>query len=73
MLQQRLCRMERFKPRQEGKGKSKTGEREMRATGRSKARQMEGVEELEKLSVTATGPLDNPGILSEINLSTRSC
>ena len=37
--------------------------------GRSKARQTEGVEELAKLSLTAMGPLDNPGILSEINLS----
>lgn len=40
---------------------------------RSKARQMEGVEELAKLSLTAMGPLDNPGILSEINLSSWSC
>lgn len=40
---------------------------------RSKARQTEGVEELAKLSLTAMGPLDNPGILSEINLSSWSC
>ncbi len=41
--------------------------------GRGKARQTEGVEELAKLSLTAMGPLDNPGILSEINLSSWSC
>lgn len=41
--------------------------------GRGKARQTDGVEELAKLSLTAMGPLDNPGILSEINLSPWSC
>lgn len=41
--------------------------------GRNEARQTEGVEELAKLSLTAAGPLDNSGILSEINLSSRSC
>lgn len=40
---------------------------------RGKAKQTEGVEELAKLSLTAMGPLDNPGILSEINLSSFSC
>lgn len=40
---------------------------------RGRARQTEGAEELAKLSLTAIGPLDNPGILSEINLSSWSC
>lgn len=41
--------------------------------GRSTARQMEGVEDLAKLSLTAMGPPDNLGISSEINLSFWSC
>lgn len=36
-------------------------------------RQADGVGELEKLLLTAMGPLDNPGILSEINLSSWGC
>lgn len=47
--------------------------REKRKAGETQARQWEGAEELATLSLTAVGPLDNPGILSEINLSTWSC
>ena len=60
-----------------GEGKRKAGEdrdeTELGEGGRSKARQREGMEGMAKLSLTAMGPLDNPGILSEINLSSWSC
>lgn len=59
-----------------GEGKRKAGETETRQSGRRRERLGESdgrVEELAKLSLTAMGPLDNPGILSEINLSPWSC
>lgn len=60
-----------------GEGKRKVGETGMRHSaekgGRGKATPTEGVDTRAKLSLTAVGPLDNPGILSEINLSSWSC
>lgn len=60
-----------------GEGKRKSGETEKRQSaekrGRGEARPTEGVDELAKLSLTAMGPLDNPRISSEINLSSWSC
>lgn len=54
----------------EEKGRGDTDETERGEARRDSRR---GAEELATLSLTAEGPLDNPGILSEINLSTRSC
>ena len=62
-----------------GEGERKACETQTRQSGerergeRGEARQREGAEELAKLSLTAMGPPDNPGILSEINLSSWSC
>lgn len=58
-----------------GEGERKAGETETRQSRerRGEAKQTEGAEELAKLSLTAMGPPDNPGILSEINLSSWSC
>lgn len=54
----------------------KGGETERRDRERKRARAREtdrGGGELAKLLLTAMGPPDNPGILSEINLSTWGC
>lgn len=56
-----------------GEAKRIAGEAETRKGGRGKARPREGVEAPAKHPLTATQPLDNPGILSEINLSSWSC
>lgn len=54
----------------EEKGRRDTDETELGEARRDSGR---GAEELATLLLTAVGPLDNPGILSEINLSTWSC
>lgn len=50
--------------------RKKAGETQTR---RSWEKPSGGAEELAALSLTAAGPLHNPGISSEINLSARSC
>lgn len=64
---------EQSKLRRAGGRRERPARHRRDGAGRSQARQSEGVEELATLSLTAVGPPDNPGILSEINLSARSC
>lgn len=56
-----------------GEEKRKAGETRQNREREDRGETEGGVEELAKLSLTAMGPLDNPGILSEINLSSWSC
>lgn len=55
----------------EAREKRKAGETQTRQSWEKRGETVGG--ELATLSLTAVGPLDNPGILSEINLSTWSC
>lgn len=50
-----------------------TRQRGQKGGGEARRDSGKGVEELVKLLLTAMGPLNNPGILSEINLSSWSC